>query len=606
MNTNSRPILLLLVVLAASWLFADDPEQATEPLINEKKVLDTFREMSSKDTWSSRLLRSIFIFERETKKTDESMPEDPIESFLNYQGKTIGNIRILVLDVFGTSVKNLSRKPDYWLEKTGNALHVNTRKRIIRNQLLFHTGDKLDPLLIAESERILRNNRYIYDARIKVFKNPDGSVDLDVVVRDVWTLKAEVAMYSVDKWNVSISDENLAGLGGRLHTKVKFDPEYKDGWNWDASYRQQNLFKDNITAEVYRKVKVGSRNKGFGINREFKSSLIRWLYGTNFEWNRNEVSILRDDTDPVVEEVRYTRQDLWLGRTIPINIENEEGMANYITGAARVIRTDQTLKAAYDPEGHIQDSYMGVFSLGYLIRSFRKVSYLFRFGVTEDVPVGSKLELTTGFEDGSKNDRTYYSLYYLYSLYEQDYGYFSGELSASGFKRSSTWESRQFETSLKGISRLLYIKDYRIRQYAMLQYNVIENPIYSNQMLSISDKEGIRGLSSDKSGDKRLRLNLETNYLMPFQFLGFNFSVSVFGDFALLAPENVSISSSKVYQGYGIGLRFKNEHLVFKTIEIFLGYYPVMDSSQDWNLFSRSASYYNFSGMGFGKPEVIE
>ncbi len=577
-------------------------EQAKEkPLIDEDKVIDTFREMSSHETWFSRLMRTVFVFDRESRKTDSRISSDPMESYLSYQGRTIRNIRIVVLNVFGTSVLEPGRTSTNWIDRTGNALHTKTHGRMISSQLLFQSGDSLDPVLVAESERILRDNRYIYDARIQVLPNKDGSVDLDVFVRDVWTLKAEVAMKNLEKWDVSVTDDNLAGWGGRFHTKLKLDPGFEDGWNWDMSYRQQNLFKDNITAQVYRKVRLGSRRKGFGVNREFNSPLIRWLYGTNFEWNRNEICFLRDDQN--TEEIRYNRQDAWLGRSFPIALSDA---ACYLTGAARFIRTDHTLKPDNDPDGFIQDSYMGLFSIGYLIRSYRKVSYLFRFGVTEDIPVGSKLECTAGYEDGDFYDRAYYALYYLYSYYHENNGYFSGEVSASGFKRPDNWESRRYQCSLSGISKLLYIKNLRIRQYALLQYNRIDHPISTGQMLTISDQNGIRGLESDEKGDKRLRLNLETNYMLPFRFLGFHFAMSIFGDYALLAPKDEGLYTSRLYQGYGIGLRFKNEHLIFKTIEIFFGYYPVVDDSEDMNLFSRTASFYNFNRMGFGRPKVIE
>ncbi len=598
---RNRLRLLVAILILATSLFPLEEK----PLIDEEKVIDTFREMSDQDTWFSKLLRSVFVFERESRKLDRQLSTDPVDTFISYQGRTICNIRIVILDVFGTSVHDPKRRSDNWLDRTGNALHVKTHSRMIRGQLLFRSGDRLDPILIAESERILRKNRYIYDARIKPLPNPDGTVDLDIYVRDIWTLKAEVAMKNIEKWDVSITDDNLAGWGGKFHAKLKLDPGYKDGWNWDMSYRQQNLFKDNITVQGYRKVRLGSRQKGFGVNREFDSPLIRWLYGANFEWNRNEVSFLHDDMN--TEEIRFNRQDVWLGRSFPLSLaSNESGTVSYLTSATRFVRTDQTLRPDNDPDGFIQDSRMGLFSLGYLIRSYRKVSYLYRFGVTEDIPVGSRLEAIAGYEDGTYYNRAYYALNYIYSYYHQDWGYFSGNAFASGFRRADDWESRRLQCSLTGISRLIYYRNYRIRQYAMLQYNRIDRPIYTGQMLTISDQNGIRGMESSKTGDKKLRLNLETNYLLPFRFLGFHFAMSVFGDFALLSPKNERLATSRLYQGYGIGLRFKNEHLIFKTIEVFLGYYPVMDDTEDWNLFSRSASYYNFSSMGFGKPEAYE
>ena len=52
------------------------------------------------------------------------------------------------------------------LYRLANKLHVRTQPHMIREQLLFKSGDRLSQRLIDESARILRSARYFYDASV--------------------------------------------------------------------------------------------------------------------------------------------------------------------------------------------------------------------------------------------------------------------------------------------------------------------------------------------------------------------------------------------------------------------------------------------------------
>jgi outer membrane protein assembly factor BamA len=75
-----------------------------------------------------------------------------------------------------------------WLFRIANTLHIKTRPKVIRSQLLFKSGDPYSRRLLDESERILRSVNYLYDAAIRPVSYHDGLVDVRVTTRDVWTL----------------------------------------------------------------------------------------------------------------------------------------------------------------------------------------------------------------------------------------------------------------------------------------------------------------------------------------------------------------------------------------------------------------------------------
>ncbi len=79
---------------------------------------------------------------------------------LEAAGAVIGEIHVIVGDIFDPSIP----AEDKWLYRTANKLHINTRQPVIRNQLLFKTGEPYVQRVVQETERILRANDYLYDA----------------------------------------------------------------------------------------------------------------------------------------------------------------------------------------------------------------------------------------------------------------------------------------------------------------------------------------------------------------------------------------------------------------------------------------------------------
>ncbi|MFW6078779.1 MAG: BamA/TamA family outer membrane protein [Gemmatimonadota bacterium] len=63
--------------------------------------------------------------------------------------------------------------------RLANALHVRTRAAVIRRELLFREGDCLDPLLLAESERLLRRLPFLSRVDVFVVEQPEGARTVD-------------------------------------------------------------------------------------------------------------------------------------------------------------------------------------------------------------------------------------------------------------------------------------------------------------------------------------------------------------------------------------------------------------------------------------------
>ena len=112
------------------------------------------------------------------------------------------------------------------LYRIANKVHVTTRPAVIRQQLLFESGDQVSPRELEESERILRSNRFIQDAKIESVPNKAGVVDINVRTSDVWTLVPKVSLSrsgGENKAGIGMKEMNLFGSGIDIEAFYKSD-----------------------------------------------------------------------------------------------------------------------------------------------------------------------------------------------------------------------------------------------------------------------------------------------------------------------------------------------------------------------------------------------
>jgi outer membrane protein assembly factor BamA len=165
----------------------------------------------------------------------------PAPDALEAAGAVIGDIRIVIGDIFDTNIPGERA----WLYRTANKLHIETRENTIRDQLLFKPGEPFRARLIEETERLLRANGYLYSAEIEPVAYRDGVVDLVVRTRDVWTLNPGFSYSRAGGENdvgAQIEEKNLLGTGQTVgiawgddvdREAIQFDffdPHFGDGF----------------------------------------------------------------------------------------------------------------------------------------------------------------------------------------------------------------------------------------------------------------------------------------------------------------------------------------------------------------------------------------
>ncbi len=187
-------------------------------------------------------------------------------------GAVVGDVRIHDENIFDIA----DPRENNWLFRLANRLHIRTRPRVIERQLLFRPGDPYNPRLLAESERILRSNSYLYDARIRPAEVRDGRVDVDVSTRDVWTLQPGFSFQRSGGQNttgVDLKEKNFLGLGSSLSIASKSTPDRRTA---SAEFSDDHLFGTRLRTDVLFASNSDGHQRTFFLERPFYALDARW------------------------------------------------------------------------------------------------------------------------------------------------------------------------------------------------------------------------------------------------------------------------------------------------------------------------------------------
>jgi len=214
----------------------------------------------------------------------ERPPGIPDDAALEASGAVIGQVRYVRLNVFDPDVP----EEDIPLFRLVNRIHVVTRESAVQAQLLFRPGDRYDASVLRETERRLRSNGYLADARIRPVAYADGKVDVEVLTQDTWTLKPELQFGRKGGKNSSgagIEEQNLFGTGARLGLSYASDV---DRDTRTLEYNDHNLNADHWEIDALAGDNSDGSAQSLKLDRPFYALDSRWAAGVAV---RNETRI---------------------------------------------------------------------------------------------------------------------------------------------------------------------------------------------------------------------------------------------------------------------------------------------------------------------------
>jgi len=160
------------------------------------------------------------------------------------------------------------------------------------------------------------------------------------------------------------------------------------------------------------------------------------------------------------------------------------------------------------------------------------------------------------------------------NLFKNKPFYLYTSLGVGSFFNQSHTEQGMADLNFDFISQLFKVWNVQARQFIKLDYTIGFNR-FDIENLLLLNSNGIRGFGSlIGKGKQRLTLNVENVFFQKKSILNFQSALFSFFDVGIVGPSEQSIFKQSYYAGLGVGLRIRNENLVFKTIQIRLAYYP--------------------------------
>ena len=101
-----------------------------------------------------------------------------------------------------------------------NVLLNRTRRATIERRLLFQRGDTLDSLRLAETERLLRQERFLADAKVRTQRTSDGRNVATIETWDKWSTSVLTGLNRSGgelQWLLGLSESNLMGTGRTIN-----------------------------------------------------------------------------------------------------------------------------------------------------------------------------------------------------------------------------------------------------------------------------------------------------------------------------------------------------------------------------------------------------
>lgn len=541
----------------------------------DKKILDTLKSKVSERTLLNKILDPIIRWPSDNDGEQKYSTQLSVAVYDEYEGQVIDTIIVKRLDVFGTNINDTTvQDSSSWLKRTGNKLHINTHSYVILNNLLFKKGDKIEPHKLSDSERILRQLSFIKDARIvvEVPKNSQGPVKVIVITKDIWSIGGSGSLRGLKAVRLTVTDKNFLGLGHSLRNKIILDSRYKPIFGFESAYRISNFRNTFTNAELYIARTEYYKATGLEVHRDFISPDIK--YGGGLQLSKE--SLFREH---IIGDTLYRfplahrTYDAWIGRAISL-----DGFADRsnLTFSLRTLHLHyfERPTVSIDSNRIYSNTTSVLASVTFTRRLYHTSHLVTGYGITEDIPSGFKATLAYGKDFNEFGKRDYLGLVLAKGGYIGKYGYLRGELGFGGFFNGEDFEQGLIKSRFNYFSHLLRIRKYYIRQFLSLEIaKGLSN--YNEDIIKINEENGIRGISNREIiGTQKITLNAETIAFSPYYFLGFRFAFFTFADLGMVG-DSKSFLKGKLYQGYGFGVRFRNENLTFTTFQIRVGFYPV-------------------------------
>ena len=513
--------------------------------------------------------------------------------YLKYKGKTIRYINITILRPFGVDIGDTSIEVKInKFQKRANKFHILTRNWVVRNDLFFKEGQKLDPQRIADSEQQLwdRNTFKMLHISITPVKDSSRYVDVNILLQDRFTFNF-ITAFEFTRLRASLNLINFAGapqtitLGGQLSI-------LPNNWfSFFGSYSYDNIASSHISASVKAAYERRGVSAEVAIKRNFFSAETKWGGAAKGGFVNNLILTV-NDTIQFYRPVQNYQDVCFVFAFKKRDTSSVDGDKLKVLVGARYQRQQFTSRPfRLRPDGAFRYTYNTRLLLSVGVASWNSYNetFVYYLGQKEYIPKGISAQLIGGVEqDELWGKRVYLGMHAQYGIYNPKFGYTLFDISYGGYNTSAKYEQIHTAAQLRYYTPLFKIGKWRIRQFvsAFLYLGYLRPPGSGFQMV---DKYGLKGLNFPVlRGERNASINLETSFYLPKKILGFTGSIFLNIDLVYMGYQKWETQFNiPIQQSYGAGIRLRHPNIGLNNIEVGLYYYPVISK---YNIFPINAA----------------
>lgn len=496
-----------------------------------------------------------------------------------YSGMHIRHVDVRILEPFGVTIERPTADSYKRFAKFANSIQFKTKEWAIRNELLFHPGDAVNPMLISDTERNLWDRGSFKD--IKIFMLPvdgtDDQVDIVIIVQERWSWSISTSA-QYNKAVIGVEFDNFLGKPQSVYQKISVNYRKDNPYTIYGGYEYDNIKKTHIDVSGEYQYENLTTGGDVEASRRFYSINSQLAFDVHTGIYHELASVPNALAAAIPTNIFYNYQDVWLAesfKTILNPLLNSDMIRVIVSG--RYYRNDYMSRPyMISPDStqmFINHSFF-LGSIGIANWNYYVDHSVYSLGNAEYFPKGVNATIIAGIDNDEELGKRFYSSFQINDgSYIKGIGYLNTKLAYGTFADATSFNQMLLKLSSKFFSAPIDMgRHFFMREFFNTSFNIGFNRP-ADRELAVNDGNGFRGVFVNYiRGGRSYIFNYETDIYPKFKVLGFSSTVFAFANIALV--QQASEPGTRLCQGYGAGLRVRSLSLGVGFFEISFVYYP--------------------------------
>lgn len=397
-----------------------------------------------------------------------------------------------------------------WLYQWLNSIHTITQQQVILQELSFKQSEKFNSVKVRESERLLRQQKFIFDARIQPTKICDDKVDLHITTRDTWSITPAFNIsHNGDetKTRVSITESNFLGTGKLISIAQARDDQRTE---FTLRYKDPNVGGTHLISEFEISDNSDGKRHYFAVNKPFYSFESRQSYGGSYlnETREDPLYINKDKLTDIRH--RLNHYQVFFGHSDGYHLDRTTRLRYGLSFIEDTFWSiDDTIEL--NPLNSRTNIYPWV-EFNLLEDHYTTLTNFHSIKRTEDINLGRNFSASIGYSPSSWSDD---QSRYIFNIRSKNAFKFNNELITiaghlGGYYLADSNTTKNLSGNLNGQYYHFTTPDRVF--FIGANYNLLKNPYIENQLFLGGDT-GMRGYPVRfQTGDRNAVITVEQRY----------------------------------------------------------------------------------------------